>query len=219
MFQSKCLCCHYIHARINRAGMLNRKIINSLRNIIESTEYNNYNRNMIINIFPSINEIGCLLEKIHPQTYKNITKQLLTDSLHGELRYPELAPILLNTVGKELFKTNITWSKIISLFAISGGLAVDCVRHGHYDYIKVLVDGTTDFIEDDLSSWILLNGGWLGMKEHFIVNTKSNSNPNNYNLNLTFLNGLTVIVIFLMIVSFIYMIFQSIGTQFYSFIY
>lgn len=47
------------------------------------------------------------------------------------------------------------------MFAITGGLAVDCVRQGHPDYIPKLIDGIADVIEDELVAWIIENGGWV----------------------------------------------------------
>lgn len=50
---------------------------------------------------------------------------------------------------------------MVSLFAITGGLAVDCVRQGHTEYLTKLVDGIAAVIEDELVAWINENGGWV----------------------------------------------------------
>lgn len=50
---------------------------------------------------------------------------------------------------------------MVSLFAITGGLAVDCVRQGHAEYLTKLVDGIAAVIEDELVVWINENGGWV----------------------------------------------------------
>lgn len=52
---------------------------------------------------------------------------------------------------------------MISFFAVAGGLATDCVRQGHSDYLPKLIDGVGDAIEDELISWINENGGWIGL--------------------------------------------------------
>lgn len=54
-------------------------------------------------------------------------------------------------------------SQVISLFAVSGGLAVECVRQGHPDFLPKLVEGVGDAIEDELVAWINENGGWIGL--------------------------------------------------------
>lgn len=52
-------------------------------------------------------------------------------------------------------------SQIVALFAIVGGLAVDCVRQDHPEYLPKLVEGIADVIEDELATWINENGGWV----------------------------------------------------------
>lgn len=51
--------------------------------------------------------------------------------------------------------------QVIALFAISGGLAVDCIRQGHPEYLPKLVEGIADVIEDELAAWISENDGWV----------------------------------------------------------
>lgn len=54
--------------------------------------------------------------------------------------------------------------QVVSLFAITGGLAVDCVRQGHMEYLPQLVDGIAAVIEDELVAWINENGGWVMLR-------------------------------------------------------
>lgn len=49
----------------------------------------------------------------------------------------------------------------MSLFAIAGGLAVDCVRQGHPEFLPTLIEGMAEVIEDELVAWINENGGWV----------------------------------------------------------
>ena len=44
---------------------------------------------------------------------------------------------------------------------MSGGLAVDCIRQGHYDYLQRLLEGTTDIMEEEIVEWIVESGGWV----------------------------------------------------------
>ncbi|XP_037899690.1 bcl-2-related ovarian killer protein homolog A-like [Glossina fuscipes] len=80
------------------------------------------------------------------------------------------------TVAKELFarhdKNRITWAKIISIFAVCGGFAIDCVRQGHYDYIQCLVDGVAEIVEDDLINWLADRDGLLGLQHHVRLRPK-----------------------------------------------
>lgn len=49
----------------------------------------------------------------------------------------------------------------MALFAIVGGLAVDCVRQDHPECLPKLVEGIADVVEDELATWINENGGWV----------------------------------------------------------
>lgn len=105
---------------------------------------------------------------MHPRIYNGITKQILGSSLGGELPTAETAPILLSSVARDLFRTEITWGKVVSLFAVVGGLSVDCVRQGNPEYLPKLLEGAADVIEDELVQWIYDNGGWVGLNKTII---------------------------------------------------
>lgn len=107
-------------------------------------------------------QLGEELERMHPRLYINVSRQL-SPAPFGELKEADTAPLLLHTVTKELFKCDITWGKVISFFALAGGLAVDCVRQGHYDYVQCLIEGSADIIEEELLVWLTDNGGWVNI--------------------------------------------------------
>lgn len=109
------------------------------------------------------------LERMHPRVYMNISRHL-SRAPFGELEEAHTAPYLLNAVAKDLFKNGINWAKIISIFTVSGGLAVDIVRQGRYDYLPRLIESTGDIVEDDLVPWLIDNGGWSGLLEHIRPN-------------------------------------------------
>lgn len=50
----------------------------------------------------------------------------------------------------------------MALFAIVGGLAVDCVKQDHPEHLPKLVESVADVVEDELATWINDNGGWVG---------------------------------------------------------
>ncbi|XP_037940999.1 uncharacterized protein LOC119673953 [Teleopsis dalmanni] len=157
--QGKCLCGQYIRARLRRAGVLNRKATQRLRSILEPSS------DIVYEVFPALNSMGEELERMHPRVYTNVSRQL-SRAPFGELEDSDTAPMLLNLVAKDLFRSSVTWGKIISIFAVCGGFAIDCVRQGHYDYLQYLVDGMAEIIEDDLAYWLADNGGWLGLQRH-----------------------------------------------------
>lgn len=49
----------------------------------------------------------------------------------------------------------------MALFAIVGGLAVDCVKQDHPEHLPKLVESVADVVEDELATWINDNGGWV----------------------------------------------------------
>lgn len=146
---------------------------------------------------------------MHPRVYANVSRQL-SRAPFGELEEAHTAPCLLNAVAKDLLKTGINWGKIISIFTISGGLAVDIVRQGHYDYLPRLVEGTVDIIEDDLVPWLMDNGGWSGLLEHIRIR------PTYYYSQFTAYEWLTIFAGALFIIYILTFMIRSIGTNFYS---
>lgn len=105
-------------------------------------------------------QLGDELERMHPRVYNGVARQICRNP-GGEFHTAEAINLLLGAVGRELFRIEITWSKVISLFAIVGGLSVDCVRQGHPEYLPKLMESVSEVIEDELVPWINENGGWV----------------------------------------------------------
>lgn len=62
----------------------------------------------------------------------------------------------------------VTWGKVVSLYAVAGALAVDCVRHGHPAMIHTIVDCMGEFVRKSLICWLKRRGGWV--RETYILN-------------------------------------------------
>ncbi|KAH7965491.1 hypothetical protein HPB49_008394 [Dermacentor silvarum] len=67
---------------------------------------------------------------------------------------------VFEAVARELFRNDISWGRIVALYSVSGGLAVDCVKLGHPEYVLGLVQALGLFVERDLATWISQQGGW-----------------------------------------------------------
>ncbi|GAB0090758.1 bcl-2-related ovarian killer protein [Sergentomyia squamirostris] len=159
--QGRCLCYQYVRSRLKRAGMFTRKLgLQRVRSILGTNSIE-----VCREVFPALNYVGEELERMHPRVYSSVARQISRNP-GGELPTEETAPCLMGAVARDLFRTDITWGKVISLFAMAGGLAIDCVRQGHSDYLPNLVDGVAEVIEDELVPWINDNGGWLGLSNH-----------------------------------------------------
>lgn len=150
------------------------------------------------------------LERMHPRVYANVGRQL-SRAPFGELEEAHTAPFLLNAVAKDLFKNGINWAKIVSIFAVSGGLAVDIVRQGHYDYLPRLIEGTGEIVDDDLVPWLVDNGGWSGLLDHIRIR------PTYYfHKQFTAHEWITIATSIFVSIYFIVFIVRSIGTNSYS---
>ena len=68
---------------------------------------------------------------------------------------------VLSSIGRTLLKTDITWGKIVSLYCVAGGLAIDCVQQGHPEYLYGIVETMGFVIERDAATWIAQQGGWV----------------------------------------------------------
>jgi len=200
--EGKCLCGQYIRARLKRAGFLNRKVTQRLRTILDTPATFSTRE-----IFPALNAMGEELERMHPRVYSNVSRQL-SRAAFGELQCADTAPFLLHAAAKELFKNEINWGKIISMFAIAGGLAVDIVRQGHYEYLHRLIDGTGDVIEEDLLPWLRDNGSFYGLLDHIRPVVPEQS----------FLNWFTLCVAIIFVLYIITYIIKTIGSNVYSFL-
>lgn len=99
---------------------------------------------------------------MHPKLYASVARQVSSRGSGGDLQSTENASFLLSTIARDLFRTDITWSKVVALFAVAGGLALDCVRQGHPEFVARLIESMADVIEDELVVWIAENGGWVG---------------------------------------------------------
>ncbi|XP_037900407.1 bcl-2-related ovarian killer protein isoform X2 [Glossina fuscipes] len=165
--QGCCLCGQYIKRRLRRSGLFNKKLgLQRIRSIMRVTT-----TTVVREVFPAVLVLGDELERMHPRVYNGIARQICRNP-GGEFQSVDTVNLLLSAVARDLFRLNITWSKIVSLFAIAGGLSADCVRQGHSEYLPKLMESVSDIIEDELVPWINENGGWLGMNNHVLPATK-----------------------------------------------
>lgn len=57
--------------------------------------------------------------------------------------------------------TGITWGKVVSLYAVAAGLAVDCVRQAQPAMVHTIVDCLGEFVRKTLVTWLKRKGGWV----------------------------------------------------------
>ncbi|XP_061744349.1 bcl-2-related ovarian killer protein homolog A isoform X2 [Nerophis ophidion] len=99
--------------------------------------------------------LGDELEYLRPNVYRNVARQLnITVASESAVSDAFLA------VAADIFSTGVTWGKVVSLYAVAGALAVDCVRHGHAAMVNTIVDCMGEFVRKSLSTWLKRRGGW-----------------------------------------------------------
>ncbi|XP_018863361.1 bcl-2-related ovarian killer protein isoform X3 [Parus major] len=108
---------------------------------------------------------GDELEYIRPNVYRNIARQL-NISLHSETVVSDA----FLAVAAQIFTAGITWGKVVSLYAVAAGLAVDCVRHAQPAMVHTIVDCLGEFVRKTLVTWLKRRGGWADITK-CVVNT------------------------------------------------
>lgn len=63
-------------------------------------------------------KIGEELERMHPSLYINVTRQITRPS-NGELQTVDTAPAILSAIARDLFRSEITWSKVNEIIEIN----------------------------------------------------------------------------------------------------
>lgn len=168
IMSGRTLCVLYIRSRLKRCGKYNRRIgLSRFReNVSESDATSD---NIAKEVFPFLN-IACIeLERLYPKLYSNITRQLSLPPLTSEKVDIDMGEVLL-AIAHQLFRVvgEPTWGKIISLYSIAGGLAIECLKLSDSSQIQVekmrqIVDAVTEIFEDKLAEWVIVNGGWAGL--------------------------------------------------------
>ncbi|XP_043926245.1 bcl-2-related ovarian killer protein [Protopterus annectens] len=142
--QSKALCRDYIHTRLSRVGLgWNRHV--SLQT----------SGGKLAEASAVLLRLGDELEYIRPNVYQNIARQL-NITLNSETVVTDA----FLAVAAEVFSAGITWGKVVSLYAVAAGLAVDCVKMGQPAMVHSIVDCLGEFVRKSLVTWLKRRGGW-----------------------------------------------------------
>nr|XP_035937768.1 bcl-2-related ovarian killer protein isoform X4 [Halichoerus grypus] len=96
------------------------------------------------------------LELIRPSVYRNVARQL-NISLQSETVVTDA----FLAVASQIFSGGITWGKVVSLYSVAAGLAVDCVRQAQPAMVHALVDCLGEFVRKTLAPWLRRRGGWV----------------------------------------------------------
>ncbi|KAM9428267.1 bcl-2-related ovarian killer protein homolog A-like isoform 1-T1 [Salvelinus alpinus] len=163
--KSKALCRDYIHSRLNLYGL------GSSKTQVDST---------LCDVAAVLLCLGDELECMRPSVYRNVARQLnisvametmVSDAFVAvatEIFAAAHIPSLVHTVSamdhvtKE--RKGITWGKVVSMYAVAGALAVDCVRQNQPATVQTIVDSLGQFVRNNLAPWLKKRGGWTDIK-------------------------------------------------------
>lgn len=110
-----------------------------------------------------------------PNTPSTSANKLRSLASHMEAEYPDLfetacakldftpatAKSTFNSVANEIFQTGINWGRIVAVFTFGGVVAHHFVENERPDMVSHVAIWVTNFIADNLLTWIMENGGWV----------------------------------------------------------
>ncbi|KAG8445383.1 hypothetical protein GDO86_010243 [Hymenochirus boettgeri] len=169
--QGKALCRDFIQARLQKAGLGWTKPEHGIPNT---------SGGRLAEVSATFLRLGDELEYMRPTVYRNIARQLnITLTSETVLSDAFLA------VAAEIFSSGITWGKVVSLYAVAAGLAVDCVKHSQPALVLTIVDCLGEFVRKTLVIWLKRRGGWTdvtkcvvnsdpGLRAHWLISSACN---------------------------------------------
>ncbi|XP_074658413.1 bcl-2-related ovarian killer protein-like isoform X3 [Tubulanus polymorphus] len=153
--ESKQLVRDYILNRIKRSGLYYSSKLPPAPEVHECSAVSN-----------QVQLIGSELERIYPELYRSISRQI-----NVTMSNEEIVRKTFVSIGEYMMKGEIHWGKIVALFALIGGIAVDCVQQGHPEYVHKLIEHFGVFVNRNLANWISIQGGWEDIVNSFKSNT------------------------------------------------
>ncbi|XP_035643565.1 bcl-2-related ovarian killer protein homolog A-like isoform X2 [Oncorhynchus keta] len=142
--KSKALCRDYIHSRLNLYGL------GSSKTQVDST---------LCDVAAVLLCLGDELECMRPSVYRNVARQL-----NISVAMETMVSDAFVSVATEIFAAGITWGKVVSMYAVAGALAVDCVRQNQPATVQTIVDSLGQFVRKNLAPWLKKRGGWTDIK-------------------------------------------------------
>ncbi|KAK3531437.1 hypothetical protein QTP70_020519 [Hemibagrus guttatus] len=100
-------------------------------------------------------KLGDELENIQPHIYRNIARQL-----NISVAMEVVVSDAFLSVATEILSLGITWGKVVAIFAVAAGLAVDCVRQERPAVVHTIEESLGEFVRKCLVLWLRRRGGW-----------------------------------------------------------
>ncbi|GFS79930.1 bcl-2-related ovarian killer protein homolog B [Nephila pilipes] len=160
--QAKSLCGKYLRAKLRNCALLHKKLglqrLKSVSHLPSPTPWSS------TEVAMELRELGLEMERTHPELFQSVIENVGLYSLPSEGGVQNL----LHALASELFREGqVTWGRIVALYAMAGALAVDCVKLGHPEFVLGLVQVVGNCVERDLGNWIVQQGGWPALLTRF----------------------------------------------------
>ncbi|XP_072180449.1 bcl-2-related ovarian killer protein homolog B-like [Diadema setosum] len=154
--QSSAICKEFIHSKLKRLGFLGGSAKSGLR---ASMSIRGQKASPVCR---ELQVIGSELERLYPNLFRDITKQLNV-TISSEATVEQV----VFDIGNAIFKSGITWAKIVAFFVVSSALSVECLQQGNGIFIHSVTVWLTRYVQTKLVKWIAQQGGWVDLLRTF----------------------------------------------------
>ncbi|XP_066260409.1 bcl-2-related ovarian killer protein-like isoform X2 [Euwallacea similis] len=151
------LCSLYVRTKLKKSGLFDKRlglmrVRSALGGMIDCS-------NTVREVFPCLLCACQELERMYPKLYTNISRQTGPPPAEGSVG-------VLLAVGHHMLRSEPTWGKVVAIYCVAGGLAVDYVRQGQNENLHVILEDMFELLEDRMANWVYSTGGWVGLSAH-----------------------------------------------------
>lgn len=104
--------------------------------------------------------VSAEMEQLYPNLFKDVFTQL-----NIRVTSEEVVEEAVTAVASEIFRSGITWARVVAMFAVAATLAAECVQQrsqDHAAFVDRVVRSLSNFVRENLAEWIAGEGGWVG---------------------------------------------------------
>ncbi|XP_033637785.1 bcl-2-related ovarian killer protein-like [Asterias rubens] len=163
------LCNEFIYLKLRQRGLLNRgRQTAAVKLIPTAATKKARHQPKEITIQDTVLELQMVSAEME-QRYPNLFKDVFTQ-LNIRVTSEEVVEEAVTAVASEIFRSGITWARVVAMFAVAATLAAECVQqrtHDHAAFVDRVVRSLSHFVRENLAEWIAREGGWGDMTTTF----------------------------------------------------
>ena len=99
---------------------------------------------------------GRELERLYPRIYSDVSRRICMTMSSAQIVRRALTVVL-----EGIFKTGVTWARVVAMVAIAAAFAEECVAQGHAGFVEDVVMCVGHFVSLHLTDWLVRQGGWV----------------------------------------------------------